>query len=196
MRYDILIDPLPKEYEGYLIRTEYYYGLLILELFEDNELFTDSQSGEYQRISEAFRLLYGNGIPPFEVALAGLRWFMNGGEETQNEGSESTPVFSFSADAHRIYSAFRKNFGLDLQQTPVHWFEFLAMLGDMQDTAFSNAVDIRSMKPDDYKHYSAASKKKINEAKRRLRLEKAVHKAYTPEEQRKIDEFNKKMQGG
>ena len=71
--FNLLLDALPAEYEGYLIRTDYRIGIQISQALEDEEL------EPYEKIGIALSLLYGNGIPPADIAYAGLRWFLNAG---------------------------------------------------------------------------------------------------------------------
>ena len=60
--FNLLLDALPTEYEGYLIRTDYRIGIQISQALEDEEL------EPYERIGIALSLLYGNGIPPADIA--------------------------------------------------------------------------------------------------------------------------------
>ena len=106
--YNFLLDSLPEDYEGYLLRTDYRVGIQISQALEDDEL------SPQERLAVAFSLLYGNGTPPAEIAYQGLQWFLNGGnlpeqEEGQEDSGEEDPgirFFSFDYDAARLYSGF------------------------------------------------------------------------------------------
>ena len=109
--FNLLLDALPTEYEGYLIRTDYRIGIQISQALEDEEL------EPYERIGIALSLLYGNGIPSADIAYAGLRWFLNAGlDQSQDEEDTGTApeeddgirYFSFDYDAARLYSGFRR----------------------------------------------------------------------------------------
>ncbi len=145
--FNLLLDALPTEYEGYLIRTDYRIGIQIAQALEDEEL------EPYERIGIAFNLLYGNGVPPADIAYAGLRWFLNaavdqpcGEEDTESApaGDDSIRYFSFDYDAARLYSGFRRAYGIELDRAEMHWFQFLSLLGDLGECAFTRVVDIRS----------------------------------------------------
>ena len=72
--YNIMLDGLPTEYEGYLIRTDFRIGMQISEALNDVNL------AEPEKMTTAMRLLYGNGMPRDSgIAEAGLHWYMSGG---------------------------------------------------------------------------------------------------------------------
>lgn len=140
--YNLLLDPLPEEYEGYLIRTDYRIGIQISQVLADEELEW------YEQLDTAFHLLYGEGMPPADTAMSGLQWFLNGGQ-LQNGGESSRDgdgidYFSFDYDAARLYSAFRRTYGVELDRITLHWFRFLSMFGDLGDCALTQIIDFRT----------------------------------------------------
>ena len=93
--YNFLLDSLPEDYEGYLLRTDYRVGNTDQPALEDEELSSQ------ERLAVAFSLLYGNGTPPAEIAYQGLQWFLNGGnlpeqEDGQENSNEEDPGIRFS----------------------------------------------------------------------------------------------------
>ena len=54
--FNMLLDPLPGDYEGFLIRTDYRIGIQIALCLQDKEL------SENDRLLVALSLLYGNGV--------------------------------------------------------------------------------------------------------------------------------------
>lgn len=136
--YNAMLDRLPEDYYGWLIRTDYRIGVQIHLCISNPEL-SDSE-----KTWTALSLLYGNGMPDFRTALDGLAWFMSCGEGQQAEEDSGPAVYCFERDSARIVSAFRKVFGIDLSREKLHWFEFISMLGDLGDTAFTNVINIRT----------------------------------------------------
>lgn len=144
--YNLLLDSLPSSFEGYLIRSDYRIGIQISQILEDEE-FSD-----WERIKGAISLLFGKGIPDTETAMKGLRWFLNGGlleepEQTDTGAAASDNgirYFSFDADAGRIYSGFRKAYGIELDCISMHWFKFLSLLADLGECAFTQVIDYRT----------------------------------------------------
>lgn len=97
--------------------------------FEDETL----TAGEQQEI--LLRRLYGKRIPPDrEAALRFAVRFLDGGEQTAEEEREDGPplrLYSFTRDGGMIYSAFRGQYGIDLQKDELHWWAFLALFHDL-----------------------------------------------------------------
>lgn len=136
---NIMLDGLPTEYEGYLIRTDFRIGMQISEALSDVNL------ADPEKMTIAMELLYGRGIPPdVNIAEKGLRWFMSGGEPDAEKTSDGkTPTFDFEQDNRLVYSAFRARFGIDLTRERLHWFAFIAMLSDLGSCSLTDIIDIR-----------------------------------------------------
>lgn len=179
--YNAMLDRLPEDYNGWLIRTDYRIGVQIQLCVSDPEL-TDSE-----KTAAALALLYGNGMPDLQTAIDGLSWFMSAGNPSQeNEADSEPPSYSFDYDAGRIVSAFRKVFGIDISRERLHWFEFLSMLGDLSGTAFTSVIDIRTTKESDI------DKKRRSEFAR-MKQRFALPSQYSTEEQEAIDEFMEQL---
>lgn len=193
--YNLLIDPLPKEYEGYLIKWQFYNGILISECLSDTEIFSSDEQGQIERIYTAFTLLFGNGIPTFDVALSGLKWFLSCGaseEKTEENSDQSEQYFSFEDDRNRLFSAFMVKYGINLNKADdLHFFEFIALMNDLHKTSFRNVVDIRMMGSKDMKNYSREQKQEIIALKRKFAIKKALEQQYTDEQKRAIDHFER-----
>lgn len=189
--FNILTDILPKEYQGYLINWQYYNGILIDQCLRDREeLFTNDNQGKIEKIYTAFTILYGNGIPEFNKAFEGLKWFMSCGAENNNDDKSTQEYFCFSRDSGLIYSAFRVKYNLNLsEEKNLHWFEFLYLFNDLSKTAFREIVNIRLMKPSEYKHYSKEAKREIIRQKEKFYSNSKKDKYISEEENKLIDEF-------
>lgn len=172
--YNAMLDRLPEDYQGWLIRTDYRIGVQIQLCISDPEL-SDSE-----KTAIALNLLYGRGMPDIQTAIAGLSWFLSYGNPTDEDGTAEKPVFSFEQDAARIVSAFKKVFGIDISRERLHWFEFVPMLGDLSDTAFTSVIEIRTADPTEID-----KKKRAEFARMRRRF---ALSDYTDEEQRIMNE--------
>ena len=168
--FNAMLDRLPEDYQGWLIRTDYRIGVQIQLCIADPELCEDDKT------AMALHLLYGKGLPDLQTALEGLRWFLACGNPAEDENNDEPEVFSFDLDAARIVSAFKKVFGRDLSRERLHWFEFVPMLGDLAGTAFTSVIDIRT-----------TDASEIHEKKRaeflRMKRRFALAEQYTEEEQ-------------
>lgn len=153
---NLLLDPYPTEYKGYLIRSDFRIGIQIALCVDDVDLL------EAEKISICLQLLYGAGIPPVKTAVEGLSWFISGGNENPEPGS-GKKVMSYDYDSSRILSGFRKAFGIDLARTKIHWFEFLSLIGDLGDCALTGVIDIRTRDISDMKGKNRARMERLKE---------------------------------
>lgn len=173
--FNAMLDRLPEDYNGWLIRTDYRIGVQIQLCIADAEL------SDGEKTAAALHLLYGRGVPPdLQVALDGLNWFLSCGNPAANEKNHEPDVFSFEQDSMRIVSAFKKIFGVDISREKLHWFEFVPMLGDLTGTAFTSVIDIRT-----------TDASEINQKKRaefvRMKKRFALANQYSSEEQAVIE---------
>lgn len=179
---NILLDKLPQDYEGYLIRTDFGIGIQITLCACDTEL------SEYEKTATMLHLLFGRGMPDFETAMKGLHWFMSCGKEpVGSEGERRDPVMSFDFDDTHIYSAFHRVFGIDLTRERLHWFQFISMLQDIEGSALSDIIGYRSA---DLSKMQGEQRAAYAKMKRRF----ALPSAYTEEEQSAINEFLNQME--
>lgn len=174
--YNALLDRLPEDYQGFLIRTDYRIGVQIQLCISDPEL------SDGEKTAVALGLLYGNGIPELSTAIEGLSWFMSCGNPAPQELDNGPEVYSFSYDSARIVSAFRKVFGIDISRERLHWFQFVPMLGDLSGTAYTSVIDIRTM---DIPEVDKKKRAEFLRMKRRF----ALPSQYTSEEEAQITAF-------
>lgn len=139
--FNILLDTLPTDYNGWLIRTDFRIGVQISLAMADKEL-SDSD-----KTAVALHLLYGNGIPDMATAVDGLRWFMRGGadERTDLPTDNEPPSFFWDFDSGRIWASFKATYGIDLHTANMHWFEFCDLMASVSnDTALGKAMEVRN----------------------------------------------------
>ena len=155
-RINLLLDPLPNEYKGYLIKSDFRTGLLINRCLNDS-----SFKSEEEKVYTVARILFGKGVPTdLKTALEGINWFMSGGRENKS-GNSSKPLISFEQDDGMIFSAFMSKFGIDLCNTKMHFFKFLSLMGELNKTTLSDVANLRGMTSKDIKRYSDEDRRKI-----------------------------------
>lgn len=147
MIFNIMLDRLPEDYQGYLIRTDFRIYIQIVQCLSDEEL------SEEEKISTALWLLYGMSQPPLKIAYDGLIWYLNFTSEPfendtqkRKKSTLDEPCMSFDIDSSRIYTAFKRYYNIDLKSTYIHWVDFLYMLKDLGECAYTSVIDIRSKK--------------------------------------------------
>ena len=148
---NILIDKLPNEYEGLEINTDFRSSILFELLMQDNTLEPKL------KIRLALDLYYKDVPVDIKKALKGILWFYRCGKEdikTKSKGKQSNKkqIYSFEHDADYIYSAFLEQYGIDLNETKMHWWKFRALFnGINENTLFSKITGYRSMNLEDIK---------------------------------------------
>lgn len=182
---NIILDRLPTEYKGYLIRTSFRIGIQISLCLQDEDY------SEEERVLIALNLLYGNGMPQdLDVAMEGLNWFISCGNENKKGSANDKQLFYWDFDNERIFSSFLATYGIDLTKEDMHWFKFIAMIGSLnKDCAFNKAIEIRDY---DMKDLSGKNRIAMQKMKNALTPERKLHK----EEQEALDEFNALFDGG
>ena len=177
--FNILLDPLPEDIDGFVIRTDYRVGIQIALCLEDRQL------NDNERTFMALSLLYGRGLPPLEAALVGMDWYMRCGQPRSEGGGKQMLWLDY--DAARIYASFRQTFGIEIHRSKLHWFEFMSMLDSLdEDSSLAHAMQIRGTDT------STMKGKERAQFERMKRLLTPVPD-FTDEEQSVIDDFYSKI---
>ena len=192
--FNVLLERLPKYWHGYRIDTDFRTGIQIMQCLSDEEFSED------ERIRHSLRMLFIEEKPEIEEALEGLAWYMsefNHDNHTAKKQADNIRSYDFDIDQWRIYSAFKKQYAIDLNTAKMHWFVFMGLLSNLEECAFTRVVDIRLRKIDP--KAGQKEKKALKEAKQIYQLEDAdAH--LTPEEkqaqQKQLEIFNNFMNAG
>jgi hypothetical protein len=155
--FNFLINELPTTFEGYQIDSDFKTGILISQCLSDKELTREEQ------ICTAIDLLFDDNKPDIETAITALIWFMNAGKEKQKktklelieeevngvtEETEQQRVYDFEIDSAVLWTGFLKTYNIDLMKVELHWWQFLALIDDLDDCAFNKRLEIRTKKID------------------------------------------------
>ena len=118
-----------------------------------------------------------------------MNWFLNCGDvECNKEQETSELLFSFFEDRNRIYSAFMMKYGINLNKSNMHFFEFLPLFNDLDKTAFRRVVDLRQMTNKEIKKYSKDDQVTILKMKKEFAL-KNKYKGKVEERMTKFDKI-------
>ena len=159
--HNVLLDPLPEEWNGHRIDPAFQNGIQIMQLMEDDEV------SESEKVWLAAGLLFLDPPESIQETLEGIAWFMGGWNTDRPDGAEKkeTPVMDWDMDQWRIYSAFRKQYGIDLNCAQMHFWAFMGLLTTLDDCAFTRVADIRAknlegkMDPKEKSFYKQAKKR-------------------------------------
>ena len=164
--FNVLLEDMPEEYEGYRIDPDFRTGILISMCLSDPELT------ELEQRLVAANLLFTDKIPPPEQAMSGISWFMN----ANNHG----------VDQWRIYAAFMAQYHIDLNKVYMHWFIFRGLLDNLSECSFTDVMQLRQKKIPAY-----LSAKEKEEFKRKQRIFQLKEDDFTESEKARIAEFLK-----
>ncbi len=165
---NVLLDPLPTEWEGedgrmYKLDTNFQIGIQICILNDDPEWT------EMEKNNMVCELLFSDNIPDSrEEREECIEWFLNGWNhdkfKDKNNKKKKNRLIDFDVDQWRIYSAFRKQYGINLNESNMHWWEFMGLLTNLDECAYTRVIDIRNK--DIKEKMSKSERKAIIEAKK------------------------------
>lgn len=201
--FNVMLDKLPTEYKGYPINSDFRIGIQIFQVLNDNDF------SENMRFYRAYDLLFldedketgesipfkdGNGadipIPDIQTAQEGIQWFLFGwymdnpakGKEEQKKDTD------YDVDQWRIFSAFLTQFGINLNESDMHFWVFMGLLSTLEECAFTRVVDIRTKKIDP--KMNPSDKAELRKVKERYALEQ-IEEEMTQQEKADYDAFMK-----
>ena len=177
--FNVMLDELPADWHGYPIDISFRTGIQIMQCLQDEEY------EENERIYQALSLLfYSDEMPLLEEAMQGLEWYLSEYNHDNHKKEKSKVLaFDFDVDQWRIYTAFLKQYGIDLNKANLHWFVFMGLLTNLEECSFTRVVDIRCRKLD--AKMQQKERKAIMEAKKIYSL---GAKAELTEEEKKEDD--------
>lgn len=133
---NLLIDILPEEYEGLKVNTNFRSFILFELLMQDNNI------DDKEKIMLTLNIFYEKEIVDIKKAMQGILWFYSCGKsESKNEKNNikeqknnKKQIYSFEYDANLIYSAFKRDYGIDLNEIEyLHWWKFKALFNDLNE---------------------------------------------------------------
>jgi len=139
---NILIDELPTTVNIVGKTYQINWGFRTFILIEI--CIFDQKLSDEQRVLNALSLFYGDNLPDDpELAFEKMMWFYRGGKADRKDlagkgkgGASLKRCYCFEQDAPFIYSAFRTQYRLDLQDlanTDLHWWKFKAMFESLDE---------------------------------------------------------------
>jgi hypothetical protein len=161
-----LVKGLPEEISvngvRYPIRTDFRRWILITKLFGEEMLPIG------RKLALAAEIAGMKEIPGDPDAFGrALLEFASCGQRADGSGGEA--VFDFYEDGDAIWSGFYRIYGMDLTETDLHWWKFMALLrGLPADTEFMGRVALRSM--DLSRIEDDGVRRKLRRARAKIRL--------------------------
>lgn len=184
--FNVLLDPLPEEWEGYPIDSDFQTGIQMFSILQDGSL------SELEKIAVCTDFLFPAGGPrSFEQRQQAILWFLSGwNTDNLPKGKAEAPTMDYQADQWRIWVAFLRQYQIDLNRDQLHFWAFMALLRNLEECSFTRVVDIRSKKLT--AKMSKEEREAYVQAKAIYSLKKSVPREYTDEEKAKIDAFEER----
>lgn len=119
-----------------------------------SEIMSSSERVE-KNLAESIKLIFGCLPPSLEETVSGMMDFF--AVRTVTDSKESVVrnkkrIYDFAYDAPLIVAAFRQQYGIDLLQSDMHWYEFRALLAGLtESTLFVKVIGYRNMNLGDIK---------------------------------------------
>lgn len=156
---NLLVDKLPTDFEGLKIETNFRSFVLFELLMQDNSISKED------KVLLAINLFYKEPKNDIKKMIDGILWFYKcGKEEKEVKNKKATgsnkkrDIYSFEYDAGLIYSAFKDQYGVDLNEIDyLHWFKFKALFEGLKsdnkicEIMGYRAVDLSKIKDKDEK---------------------------------------------
>lgn len=138
--FNVLLDALPWEWNGYPVDMNFDTGIKVSQCLADEELTNE------ERISTALYLIFPEGAQlDADSATEALRWYLNGwNHDNIGKKKDEAVVMDFDIDQWRIYAAFRAQYGINLNKASLHFWEYMGLLSNLTECAFTQVVSIRS----------------------------------------------------
>lgn len=183
--YNILLDPLPKDWNGYPIDTDYQTGIMISQCLADESL------SDVEKFYIAAWLLFPTDSKPDNEGIGkAINWYMTDFlHDNYPEKKRNDVVMDWDIDQWRIYAAFWAQYHIDLNRTRMHWFQFMGLLTNLEECAFTRVMDIRQKEITG--KMSPEEKKLYRDAKKIYEIKPPKDDRITPEEQARINDFMK-----
>ena len=186
---NVMLDPLPTQWNGFEINTSFRIGIQTFILEYDKEL------SDYEKSLHIVDLMFDDRPHPYgEELQESITWFLNGWfHDKSGSSKDNRRLVDYDIDQWRIYADFRKIYGIDLSLDEMHWWTFNGLLWNMpyKQSAFMEVIDIRKKKIE--AKMSAKEKEAIAEAQKVYGLEQP-ETVYTEDEKSKIDDYDRMME--
>lgn len=187
--FNILLDPLPYEWNGYEVDMDFQTGIQISQCLSDDDL-TGSE-----KMTTVLELMFPKEKPDtLEEIEEVIAWYVNGWNTdnvANNKKNTEVVLMDFDIDQWRIYAAFRKQYGINLNRQRLHFWEYMGLLVNLEECVFTQVISIRDKKIDS--KMSKEEKAMIIKAKKMYAIKKEVAESEEEKAMREaaIDEFNK-----
>lgn len=148
----------------YKVRTNFKDWIKVILLYGDKTIPNDL------KIEMLLKLAFIDEIKEYDGEfIKAINSFLNCGEEIKEE-KERNKLYDFKQDWDYIYSAFMQQYKIDLNESKMHWFDFIKLFkGLSNETEFVKIIGYRGVNLNEIKDKD--QKKYYRKLKERYALE-------------------------
>lgn len=137
---NVLLDPLPEDFEGKRINYDFRIGVQLMILVNDETLTTE------EKAETSLSLLFLDLPDSPEQYARGLEFFLTGWMHDNPQNKKHDRVMDFDQDQWRIYAAFLSQYRIDLSLVKMHFWTFMGLLTNLGECAYTQVIDTRMKK--------------------------------------------------
>ncbi len=182
--------------EKYKINTDFRVAI------ECNAIALDETIGDYERALAIIYKLFGKkGLDAYDIhdklLLMAKEYLMCG--KDPNDDTNDKPDMDYIEDYSYIKTSFRSDYGINLDNEKMHWWEFFDLMNGLSNSELGNCCvfnRIRNLRNYDTKDIKdSKEKEKIEKAKQQIALKryKPKKKQATDEQKKSAEEFFKAL---
>ena len=143
---NILLDPLPHEWNGYQVNTSFRIGIQAFLVRDDKEL------ADWEKTNVILYLLFEDDDGNLREHPVGtdlescINWFLNGWyHDRQSGGRQEKRLIDYDIDQYRIFADFMQIYAINLNTADMHFWEFMGLLWNMpyKYSSFLQVIEIR-----------------------------------------------------
>ena len=151
---NILTDPLPTtitvQDTEIPIKTDFRVWIQFIGIVQEYDLEHLTVEDYIDMTERISRILFTRQPELSAELFPAIVAFFCGFSDTKKGDADRERTYDYSIDADAIYSSFAQAYGIRLDRTQMHWYEFRALFANMpEDCAIGRLIRIRSMKDSD-----------------------------------------------
>ena len=178
----------------YKINTDFRYAI------ECDKISRDETIGDLERALAVIFVLFGedgiNAQDDYESLLRMAKKYLLCNKELEDTNEE--PDMDYSEDMDYIEASFQSDYGINLENTEMHWWKFNKLINGLSNSELGNCCILNKVR--NLRNYDVSEIKdqkerdKIIKAKERVALKrKRKEPELTEEQKRSVDEFYKSL---